>query len=291
MADVVDPRIPTADIAILATDEGTFTLDRSLLVGRGPLFTVFFTQKSTKLKTTQIFLPEASAYIADGSGAVSDYIEYVKNGGTFLPALASTEDKHAPYEEQIDHLIDLYLYASQIEDTKAQDDTMDCLLATYKDGGTGGYPWMPDSETIARIYDASPLAPSLRKFLIDVHLWAGAVGMREDRKHEDFLRDLKARIFDEVIGPGNGGDLYSSTVQYMQMLADKGGGNKMAKNKKKEAIPAGIKCCDYHKHGPGEECVNKKRKRPVEVLDESDDEVQNVRPPTKKITTPMKFEG
>ncbi|KXS95234.1 hypothetical protein AC578_1867 [Pseudocercospora eumusae] len=285
MADVVDPRIPTADIAILATDELAYTLDRNLLAGHGPLFTVFFTQKSTKVKTTQIFLPEASPHISDANEAVRDYVDYIKNGGSFLPALAEGEDKHAPYEEQIDHLIDLYLYASQIEDAKAQDDTMDCLLATYKDGGTGGLPWMPDADTIARIYDAGPLVPTLRKFLIDVHLWAGAVGIKEDRTHEGFLRELKARIFEEVMGPGTGGDLYSSTVQIMQVLVEKDG---ESRNKKKEAIPAGTKCCDYHKHGPGGECVNKKRKRPVEVLDSSDEEVQTMRPPTKKITHPTR---
>lgn len=287
MSDVVDPRISPPELIILATDDGTYLTDRSLLENRGPLFSHVFASSSTKKQTTQILLPEPLPHISEPASVMVDYIDYVRAGGVFVPVLDQNEAKYAPYEDQVDHLIDLYLYTAQIEDKKGMDDVIDALIATYKDGTTTAgvrRAWIPDADTIERVYAATPLAPALRKFFVDVHIWAGVVGAREERggqRCEMFLRDLKSAVFEQICGSQAGGDLYSTTASYMAMLnkrvekkeqkkqQDASGATIAKKERKKEMIPREVKCCDYHRHGPGEECVNKKRKRPVEVLDDT----------------------
>lgn len=269
MADLVDPRT-TSQSHILFQIDGqstVVTFDRKQL-SRGSKF--FENASSDKNGNTFVLLPGRSTSLP----AIRTYAEYVNSlrirGGNYanIPSVGL---------EQYSILISLYLLGEHVKDRSLQDDAMDALLGRYQEGEPDGQAWLPSREMLSKVHDNTTANSPLRKFLVDVDIWANKPGPKAERTHSVFLRDLFTALVAQR-ADSDSGVLYEAVAAWLdgsqplkplltQKPKPKLGLHAVQVSPK---IPPGVSCCDYHQHEAEAMCGNKKRKR------ERDEEVERV---------------
>ncbi|KAK4497475.1 hypothetical protein PRZ48_011926 [Zasmidium cellare] len=262
MADVVDPRLNPRDYIFIQTKKatGSVAFEKRLLASRSK-----FLDAAAK-KDHGLAVITLPPYLCTDTAA-EVYLDYIHSNRIRVGYYHS--HRWFPFGV-CKILVDLYLLGQYVEDAVLQDDVMDTLLATYRDGQNEATPWLPGRLGLSAAYDHTPVGSPLRKFLVDIHIWAGCVGPQSDRTHKVFLQELLAELMSRKANDSVD-DLYEAATALMR--ADEGARKKgvtlqlKPPSEDKQAfskIPASVSCCDYHKHDAGAECGNKKRKRELE---------------------------
>lgn len=165
-------------------------------------------------------------------------------------------------------IFNLYTFGDEVEDVAFRDTVMDKLLDSYRTA-CGADQWLPDDKLISRVYNDTEPGSLLRKFIVDVHLWANSAGPEDDAKGPscgEFLQDLIA-----VKVAQGGQDLFKLAKILMknESLASIRTTSVIELEKsttgQRCAFPANVSACDYHLHERDALCGNRKRKRAAEA--------------------------
>ncbi|KAF2169598.1 hypothetical protein M409DRAFT_20011 [Zasmidium cellare ATCC 36951] len=267
MADVVDPRTTPRDyIFIIAHDDQTpMAFHRRLVSERSPFLKAACKDSKDKNWPLVIKLPTAETSFQFKWITLTLYAEYIKTNRIRTEHICA-ENQPIPFD-QYSCFFAMYLLGEYLEDSTFQDDVLDAILARYNDGEANSNAWVPTNGTIHFAYAHTPAGSPLRKFLVDVHVWAKAVGLKSERTHKVFLGELLSAL---VLRRTNGKveDLFEAAAALVDI--DRPSTQRVPRLRPRCApqatqvsrkIPTGVSCCDYHKHEVGVICGNKKRKR------------------------------
>lgn len=268
MVDLVDPRLKASEIVTVQLEASVYTAPRELLLSRS----AFFRERlipSKEATTPPVVRKDGPRFLKD---AWRHYATYFSLGRISTP---SVYNGHYLSVGDFSELINLFLLGEHVNDTEFQDDVMDALLARYGEGQANGKPYLPTDYTLSKANEHTPPGSPLRKFIVDVHVWAKSVRPNGERSHEQFLEDLRSAMMkqsDAMTKAARLSDEVNALMGNGELLAIK-----LAPKPKEpqSGIPANVSCCDYHLHKSGGLCGNKKRKRAAEEAEEAGGDVRS----------------
>jgi hypothetical protein len=263
MADTIGPPLPNHRAVFLKCDKTLRPFDPHKFLDRSPALEDELPRPIAADLPRIIDLNALAPSF--GSRFLETYMHHLESGQLVPQTLSVTADGRLMRRDVYRDLINLYLLGVHMRDVVFQDALMDALLAQYEGGrgpgagtGGGGEAWVPSPNLIEHVYRSTSPASPLRKFVVDVHLWAGVVPS-SSQVNGGFVEDLIGALdlqTDKTISCA------PIEVARRKMALYHGG----ASSSSSPSIPVEFRACDYHRHlgAGGSACSYGKRKRAME---------------------------
>lgn len=209
------------------------------------------------------------------SDTVRVYIAYLKSGPIEPVSAQSPANREGPFHTGVASLIDGYLVAFHLDDTKGQNDIMDATLAAYRDESTVQKRWLPSPATLTKVYNQTGSGSRMRRLMVDMHIWAGHIGEFNDDDYSDVdVHILEKEFFDELstaldkrlFRPSNRGVRDQIQNEFKHLASDKDFYAGLARdNHAADIFPKCVKikfsACAYHDGGTLTNCHCEETKR------------------------------
>lgn len=264
MADIIDPHSSLKDMVRL----------------QGEVYYEYVDRK-TALKSDFIHKAYNSSRTLCKRGcrsvSIRDYDDfYWSTTATYMDFLRTGSLQCAAYD--FEDATKLYRLGESVEDIEFRDAVMDLLFIQYRDDVENGTRWVLEQKMISEVYDHTAVGSPLRKFVVDIHIWANSAGPERGEhlnpdESDDQAMPIPQAFFKDLIEAKmaqDGVDLAS----FAKVLINNGAKATLRTAPTVDlepettdrtcAFPSGVSVCDYHVHEPGALCANRKRKRAAE---------------------------
>ncbi|USW59549.1 hypothetical protein Slin15195_G128680 [Septoria linicola] len=238
-----------------------FWVERDRIEGQVSLINKLLAHCSTIPLVSLPCVDELLCVNVKGSQICRAYIYYLNTGKIEYKLACKITNGAAELQQyELQMLVSLHLVGAAFEDDAFQDAVMDSLISTYSAAAAHGSGHVLQkcgvtNDIIAHIYGKTLPGSLLRRFIVDVHVWAGTM-LTLDYTVEPFLHDLILSLT-RYTPLWNTEALVEHANQCMQTYRAR----LIQTYTTEVAIPAAFQCCHYHKHAAGYECSNQKRKR------------------------------
>ncbi|KAI5361322.1 hypothetical protein Slin15195_G124340 [Septoria linicola] len=283
MAKLHDRRIKAEDTALVGFEGTHYYVPRANLVGRGARLSGAL---ATVVEDGEVPIAKLDAYTSKHSNdTIRTYITYLKSGNIEPVNQHNPGDEAALLVVDIEDIVKGYLLARALDDVKGQHDYMNATLSTYRDKSTPSNRWLPQPELVIEVYWRTVRGCPMRKLMVDVHVWAGRIGVLDSFYRgnpfdewavTDFLTELSAALDQEL--PERVVDILHTGVETKFRLRDdsihylaSGACERYAAAILPDRLFTDLTPCDYHVHAVGEPCPCENAKRKHAAEDEDDE--------------------